>query len=59
MQLENKVALITGARRGIGRAIALKYAEAGADCILWARSAPDELAELCLAFEVRENMPAP
>lgn len=45
MNLQNKVALITGARRGIGRAIALKYAEAGADCILWARSAPDELAE--------------
>lgn len=45
MKLENKVALITGARRGIGRAIALKYAAAGADCILWARSAPEELAE--------------
>jgi 3-oxoacyl-[acyl-carrier protein] reductase len=44
MNLENKVALITGARRGIGRAIALKYAQAGADCILWARTAPDELA---------------
>ena len=45
MKLENKVALITGARRGIGRAIAMKYAAAGADCILWARSAPEELAE--------------
>lgn len=45
MQLENKVALITGARRGIGRAIALEYARNGADCILWARSAPEELAE--------------
>ncbi len=45
MQLENKIALITGARRGIGRAIALEYARNGADCILWARSAPDELAE--------------
>jgi 3-oxoacyl-[acyl-carrier protein] reductase len=44
MQLENKVVLITGARRGIGRAIALKFASEGADCILWARSAPDELA---------------
>ena len=45
MILQNKVALITGARRGIGRAIALKYAQNGADCILWARSAPEELAD--------------
>ncbi|HVF10075.1 MAG TPA: SDR family NAD(P)-dependent oxidoreductase, partial [Abditibacteriaceae bacterium] len=44
MVLENKVAFITGARRGIGRAIALKYAEHGADCVLLARTAPDELA---------------
>lgn len=44
MQLENKVAFITGARRGIGRAIALKYAQNGADCVLIARSAPEELA---------------
>ncbi|GAC1434929.1 MAG: 3-oxoacyl-[acyl-carrier-protein] reductase [Burkholderiaceae bacterium] len=42
--LSNKVAFITGARRGIGRAIALKYAECGADCVLVARSAPVELA---------------
>lgn len=45
MQLENQVAFITGARRGIGRAIALKFAQHGADCILLARTAPDELAE--------------
>ncbi len=45
MTLENKVAFITGARRGIGRAIAVRYAQAGADCILLARSAPEELAE--------------
>lgn len=45
MQLENQVAFITGARRGIGRAIALKFAQNGADCILLARTAPDELAD--------------
>ncbi len=45
MQLENQVAFITGARRGIGRAIALKLAQNGADCVLLARSAPEELAE--------------
>jgi len=44
MLLEHKVAFITGARRGIGRAIALRYAQNGADCVLLARSAPDELA---------------
>ena len=43
--LENKIAFITGARRGIGRAIALKLAQNGADCVLIARSAPTELAD--------------
>jgi 3-oxoacyl-[acyl-carrier protein] reductase len=45
MQLENTVAFITGARRGIGRAIAVKFAQNGADCVLLARNAPAELAE--------------
>jgi 3-oxoacyl-[acyl-carrier protein] reductase len=45
MQLEGKIAFITGARRGIGRAISLKFAQNGADCVLIARSAPDELAD--------------
>ena len=31
MQLDGKVALVTGASRGIGHAIALKLAAAGAD----------------------------
>ena len=32
--LANKVAIITGAGRGIGRAIALKYAQEGASVVI-------------------------
>jgi NAD(P)-dependent dehydrogenase (short-subunit alcohol dehydrogenase family) len=39
--LQGKVALVTGASRGIGRAIALGFAEAGADVALAARSESD------------------
>jgi NAD(P)-dependent dehydrogenase (short-subunit alcohol dehydrogenase family) len=39
--LQNKVAIVTGASRGIGRAIALGFAEAGADVALAARSEAD------------------
>ena len=34
MDLKNKVAIVTGSARGIGRAIALKFAEAGANLII-------------------------
>jgi NAD(P)-dependent dehydrogenase (short-subunit alcohol dehydrogenase family) len=50
MSLENRVALITGAGRGIGHAVALGYAEAGALLAIVARS-EQELA--ATAGEIR------
>jgi 2-deoxy-D-gluconate 3-dehydrogenase len=39
--LEGKVALVTGARTGIGRSSALALAHAGADLVLWGRKPHD------------------
>jgi len=39
--LEGKVALVTGGSRGIGRAIALTFAENGADVVVSSRKLPD------------------
>src|SRR5712691_8279096 len=49
-QLDNQIAVVTGAGRGIGRAIALKFAGAGADVACVSRTA--ENAEK-VAVEVR------
>jgi NAD(P)-dependent dehydrogenase (short-subunit alcohol dehydrogenase family) len=50
MSLEGRKALITGASRGIGRAIALAYARAGADLALVARDGA-ALREVCAEVE--------
>lgn len=41
LRLDGKVAIVTGASRGLGRVMALALAEAGADVALAARSKPD------------------
>ena len=50
MQLEGKTALVTGAGRGLGRSIALAYAQEGADVAIISRT-PTELAQV--AEEIR------
>ena len=41
LSLEGKVAIITGSSGGIGRTLALGFAEAGASVVLVARTAAD------------------
>jgi 2-deoxy-D-gluconate 3-dehydrogenase len=43
--LEGQVAIVTGANTGLGQAIAVGLAQAGADVVAVGRSAPDETAE--------------
>ena len=39
-RLDGKVAIVTGGGKGIGRGIALGFAEAGADIVVRCRSSP-------------------
>ena len=41
LSLEGKIAMITGGSRGIGKAIALTFADAGADVVIASRKLPD------------------
>ncbi len=50
--LSDSTAVVTGASRGIGRAIALRLAEAGAEVALWAR---DSNALRMVASEIAQN----
>jgi len=46
LRLDGKIALVTGASRGIGRGIALRLAAEGADVVVNYRSHPDEAEEV-------------
>ncbi|MGC8565582.1 MAG: SDR family NAD(P)-dependent oxidoreductase [Thermoplasmata archaeon] len=47
MKLKNKIALVTGGSRGIGRATAIKFASEGADIILNYRTSDADANETC------------
>jgi 3-oxoacyl-[acyl-carrier protein] reductase len=55
MNLQNKTALVTGASRGIGRAIAVELAQSGVRCLIAVARNRDQLREL--ATEIRQINP--
>jgi len=58
VDLSGKVAIVTGAGRGIGRAIAVAYAAAGADVVLTART-PGEIDEVAASIEAVDGRALP
>ena len=52
----NKVVLVTGSRRGIGKATAIKFAENGYDVVINSRSGLEELNELKKEIENKYNV---
>jgi 3-oxoacyl-[acyl-carrier protein] reductase len=51
MKFSNNIALVTGASRGIGRAIALQLAEDGADVAVHYRASENLAREVCVEIE--------
>ncbi len=59
MRFQGKTALVTGSGRGIGRAIAQKFASEGADVVInffRNRKPAEETAELCAAHGVKTHL---
>ncbi len=54
-RLEGKKALVTGGSRGIGRTIAIRFAEEGADVLLNYRSNDKDAKETCTEIEQKGN----
>ena len=51
MKLSGKVAIVTGSRRGMGKAFALGFAQAGADVVICGRSDDETLQEVARGVE--------